>query len=380
MKFDMLFMRRRFLRTALMYFIQFLICGISGIIFNIGFNEYYSGIPYPGMLIICVVGFCIISHTFLLFDTVMRDTFLAEACEKLTIAENIKAVFKAKDTVIQALTLLIMTFIIPGMIFYGIEHSFNIHNGILIRAVEFAIYIFCLWGIKFAVFRKWHTLRNSASRLEETSSVRPIYHRTAYTFGVCTACAAVLIIATPMAISFLNLFSKYPIAILFAVLIAFFILVMIRYGKAVLARRKFIKQFKKVCAERGFKSSEIKAPYTSLFSDTGKINFSVDNGNCVCDCRLFPQFSKKYKAVFKEDGNALLKIPLLLFSKDVTFNYSFDSPNLKVLIFTPDAYNIYARTDETDVFISKNESLYGYRILTAEKFLNDLKYNSFDKK
>ncbi len=340
----------------------------------------YSGVVYPGMFIIGTIGAFAVFHTFSVYDTVQRDSYLKNSPMQFKLSSSIRTVMYDKDLWLQLLVVFALTFIAPGAPIWGIKYVFVISNGIICRAIQFLIYCICCITAKICARKRWiKASLFSPLDMKETASTRPIYHRLGFIFALCMACAVIMPLLTPMWITTVNLTAEFPILILVAVIAALAGLFISRYGKAIASRHRFIKDLKKICIEKEFKISKIKNTYTSLFKSNAEFDFTIYNLKNTYDCKILPQFSKKYKTVLNENGVLLTKVPYPLFSKEMQYRYTFDSENKKILIFTVIPDVLLYNDGKQASHISSNTKIGEYRIITYSDFLTAISYDSFNK-
>ena len=180
------------------------------------------------------------------------------------------------------------------------------------------------------------------------------------------------------------------------VAVAVFAFHCIDYIRAVWIRFRFFRKLKKAAHIHGYKISEIKHPYASLFVEHDGANFTVKANGKTYSCKLLcglhygdpMHFEEAGKGViirhlslrfrilagapFSRGGYIWQKVPEDIMQYHSYFQYSFEGEGTKVLIVCPTPHSIYATASDTMRPLDVNDKIYGYTLMTGSAFINAL--------
>ncbi len=122
---------------------------------------------------------------------------------------------------------------------------------------------------------------------------------------------------------------------------------LIRITKALIKRRKFIDELKRVCKQRRYVLSKIKAPYKSIFKLQEGESFNVRIGDRRFSCKFITCTRKNRPLYIMKNGIAawLVRIKFIsidLFSYTKSFYFGWEADCKKVIIINPTAKSLYA--------------------------------------
>lgn len=217
---------------------------------------------------------------------------------------------------------------------------------------------------------------------------------------------ALFISLSPLLLLFLDL------RVLALIVLLTFLPWIYRNIRALIKRRIFITALTKLCREKKYKLSKIKAPYKSLFKPQEGESFSVYINKRRYSCKLATAKKRTLPLYILPNGTGsfLIKvrfIRLVLFSYTKSFNFNYEAEGKKVLIVNPVPQRIllpYAEldedSDESSGILSKaggrfyvmnsprtkvsreldNGDIVGeFEIYSARAFLNALERDCIDK-
>lgn len=144
-----------------------------------------------------------------------------------------------------------------------------------------------------------------------------------------------------------------PVTLIIAILVVL-LPTIIRTISALRKRKKFIAELKRVCKQRRYVLSKIKAPYKSIFFLQEGESFNVRIGDRRFSCKLVTCKNKSIPLYVLKKGIAawLVRVKFIsieLFSYTKSFDFSWEADCKKVVIFNPTPKQLY--TPKGDVVI-----------------------------
>ena len=171
-------------------------------------------------------------------------------------------------------------------------------------------------------------------------------------------------------IVFLYLFVALLIA-LAAVLAAFFI-------RAMLKRKKFLTELKKICAEQGTALSKVQKPYWSVISQQKGTDFTLEKNGERYACKMVAAVFPSSPIAFADTGEGIRQDVLRIFNVHVLhmntlIDYRMEDKGKKIVIVLPVPQKIYASIGgSTPAPADTGEVLGEYTLYTASGFLGAL--------
>lgn len=174
------------------------------------------------------------------------------------------------------------------------------------------------------------------------------------------------------------------LGVLIAAVTVTVLLIGFNYISALRKRRKFIINFRRMCAERGFRLGDIKLPYASVFRTHDGADFTVIADGVSYDCKLMGTARRKCRMLMPECGDAVYRRSVMVFGRELfqtytVFPHEIDGENKKVLIFIPEPESSYtsAVSHSGGTLIGREIHVSGdrvgdYFIYTGETFINAL--------
>ena len=162
-------------------------------------------------------------------------------------------------------------------------------------------------------------------------------------------------------------------------------------------RRRLIKRLKKICADKGYELSPVRAPYRGLFRFYEGADFSVRIGERAYDCKLIGSKLKTGIMVFDYEGKFEVRVNLRMLRvghvamggaymhqtqlplfKTVT-DYAFESEHKKILIICPTCA-VTAVVDRGGYTpIDTGSEIGEYKIFNSTGFLGALERDCLDR-
>jgi len=177
---------------------------------------------------------------------------------------------------------------------------------------------------------------------------------------------------------FLTLFNVFGNITTLVILLSVVVLLLcLRYAKAFLARKRFLKQLAALCKANGFSLSKIDGAYRSLLFSTRKESFCVTRDGQTYACKLICGIRKMSPMYLDEHGNAKTVHSFTLgkfelFQYVSAFQYAFDSAHSKIVIINPIPRSVSVSFQGVARSIDTGEKIKGYHIYNATGFLNAL--------
>lgn len=162
-----------------------------------------------------------------------------------------------------------------------------------------------------------------------------------------------------------------------------------KYVRAWSKRRKFIKDLKSICRERGLECSGVKDPYRSVFkvcSDGESFTVTAASGRKY-SCKLISVIKKTSPFYVAYNGSCTVVHPFYIIKKQLTlfqyesaylFRYESDLP--KIVIINPTPNQIFSISQDKRVSeIASGDKVGDYKVFTATAFLNALERDVLEK-
>jgi len=157
-----------------------------------------------------------------------------------------------------------------------------------------------------------------------------------------------------------------------------------RVLRAVFKRRGFLRSLKKMCAEKGYKLSQIQYPYISLFVFLKDESFNITIGEKVYSCKLVSARKRKVPIAISAGGHLtfihIISIRgAILHQYTKTYKFDYESENTKVLIVNPVPKKVYEVRGEKMAEIDNGAVMGGYKFFAATGFLRAAELNVLDR-
>ena len=151
------------------------------------------------------------------------------------------------------------------------------------------------------------------------------------------------------------------------------------YLRAILQRKKCIKQLQKICQDQGYTLSEIRYPYRSVFKVCEGESFKFTVKNKTYSCKFIGKDLSSNPLVLSPNGTLVyLDQNPLRVTTLYKFGYKSDYP--QILIVNPTPKHVYTTQGEDNlVKIDNGDRVGNYKFYTASAFLRALELNVMDK-
>ena len=267
----------------------------------------------------------------------------------------------------------------------------------LLTFASSAVVLFLTWMM---TIRQWHALeaQEKAQFKRKNMTLMLIVRATllAPMYMFVAPLVPTLLVA---AISLVRIVVTFWWLILIVVLVLAVLCIAVPYLRALLIRRKFLQNLRKVAERRGYKISEIAHPYASLFTDHDGSSFTIAANGKRYACKLLSCLNYGNAMYLGENGqganvthiNYKFVVPLTqpfahllyrggtwaqapddLMRFQTSFTYGFEGEGKKVLIVCPTPYKIFAGTVGNTRQLDVGDKVYEYTLMTGTGFLNAL--------
>ncbi len=157
--------------------------------------------------------------------------------------------------------------------------------------------------------------------------------------------------------------------------------VAVHFIRAIGKRRDFVKRLKRYCADHAIPLSEIRRPCASLFFQQAGVDFTLEHGGTVYDCKLVAGVFARSPIVFSDTGEGFRQDSLRLFRVDLIhlntcIDYRMDDrpeSHRKLIIVLPTPKHIYVSVQGASPCPADTGERFGaYTLYTATGFLHAL--------
>lgn len=334
-----------------------------------------SGFPTWVQLLPCLLALPFIFNSILYVTTVYnareRDAFLKAKPQRPAFTTELKRILTSREFWIEYAvlsTLVVITSLLSGFFEFGLVFSPEAPQNYLARnllPIPVLLILFFLISIhrRYDARLYWYQLqaRGEVSRLENTFLLIPRILAIIFGYPLLFPSALYALLGI---FSFVNivvaLVNVMTLLGFTAVIlgIALFVMLILALNSLVL-RHKLIKKLKAVAKASGYKLSEIKRPYASMFLSREECNFTLEYQGKVFSCRLIGSWWQRAPLHFisKKHAIYLHKVGTRthFFSYECHFNYAFEGEGDKLLIICPMPRWLFASVDNTDKIITPED-------------------------
>ena len=392
---DHLFALKRVCRGALMYCLYLALLNLATWNYlivefdNVEKDEYIT-------LVFCVIlpfiSFFTMAGIFSDNDGYERDRYLLSV-NAGKARSDIAATLKEKTFIIETAVLICLTFLTPvtlghrtlfELIFgYGStsytsaeKHVFSL---ILAAAGTVMLFISKLEAKKFFII----------SRAEDRASLK-FFNKTALmtakAFLVYAIGCAVASATLPMFVSFFFMLKKAAninaIAIILLIVVA---VIIFKYLRAVSGVKRFIKNFRRMCDEKGYMLSEMRKPFRCFLFARGGPDLSVEISGKKYFCKIY-SFIFRPEKLYLDRGTAIILFKADLFGLNA-FNiflknkYEFDPDGgTGVIVFIREPKSTYAGFGRDVRRLYNGDIVDGFKVYDADGITGAAERDCIDRK
>lgn len=322
-----------------------------------------------------------LTRSFAVYDTEYRARFFEGDRPRLILKEKVKFLVTSLEFWIEIAIMLAFAALLPLDFGYATLVAALTHwnealvaNGRLIPVLIVLLLLLLLTFFAHLSALNWWIASHRSSE-KKRSEIGALLKAVLGVIGIY--CFGSLI--SPIILSvFLTLFNVFGnITTLVILLSVVLLLLCLRYVRAFLARRRFLKQLVAICKANGFSLSGIDGGYRSLLFSTRKESFCVTRNGQTYACKLICGIRKMSPMYLDEHGNGKTVHSVTLgkfelFQYVNAFQYAFDSANQKIIIINPIPQSVSFWSQGRSRPIDTGERIKDYHIYNATGFLNAL--------
>lgn len=166
--------------------------------------------------------------------------------------------------------------------------------------------------------------------------------------------------------------------LLIALVIALVAVIAAFYIRAMLKRRRFIADLKKICKERGAVLSDVKKPYWSVISQQKGADFMLEQNGKEYQCKLVASVFPSSPIAFADTGKGIRQDILRVFRVTVLhmntlIDFCMEGQGKKIVIVLPVPQQIYVSTEGSTPRPADTGEVFGeYTLYTSTGFLGVL--------
>ncbi len=348
---------------------------------------------FAGLIIVLLAFFSIVRYA-VLFDTEMRERYMAEHELIETFSDKLRFFGEYRKLVYSAGAVAVLYWIIPLGIWFPITPVlFGSNVSILEKLTSFpligAVFVAVAIRAMISAMNFWNedVLLTRYKRFDYTYKnylKKSLILFAAYFIGGSLFIVAANAVWTTLVLNIINFnrrsFNTLMTLLVVLVIIPFFF----RNINALLKRKKFIKQLKKKCEEHRCSLSEIRHPYASLFKNYNEYNFEFEKDGKTYACKLLCSKHRLRPMTFYEEGiganTRIIRIKKTeLFRINKYFRYSFDSDLKKLLVINPIPKMLYASEKGKSELIDNGDRVREYKVYSATALVNAIDRNTLDR-
>ncbi len=173
------------------------------------------------------------------------------------------------------------------------------------------------------------------------------------------------------------------IGIVAVVLLLVVIIYVIPLIKGMSKRRKFMKELKKVCDEKGFQLSPIVHAYRSFFAPCIEANFSITRAGKEYKCAFVSTLHRSTWLCFTSDTDAYFRHRIGTKEHHFTVNhhieYGIRGEGKKCIIVSPMPKHIFAESDGSSREILPGDRIWCYTVYNMSGFINAIDRDCLDR-
>ncbi len=345
------------------------------------FSHYYpSYYDFPAYVVVylCIPLVYSFSRQTMTCNEALRDRYF-ESVKDNRFISNISFLFRCPEFWIKAVVVGVMYITLPldwvFKAYYELYYSGGGFSSKLLSVIPMLGIMLLLYFLgNLTAIRFWNRNKEFAkvstkkAYIKNTMVIVVGFYMGSYVMNLMLP---IILSCMPLIVDFV--LSKYMIAVVAALIL----LVILRYLNALRKRKLCIKRLKKICAEKGYELSKIQSPYSTVFKHKDGENFSVFANGRGYACKFITARRKNIPIVIRPDEAysqvhtiRFIRLEILEYTRDHWFK--FDSEYQKILIVNPSVKHVFTYRYGKYVTIDNGDEVAGYKIYTANAFLNAL--------
>lgn len=334
-----------------------------------------SGFALPIQLLPSLIALPLIFNSIIYISTVYnrreREIFLWTKPERPKLSAELKRILGSREFWIEYAilsSLVVITSLLGGFFEFGLiifsefEQTFLIRNLFPIPLILLLFFIISLHR-RYDARLYWYQLqaRGETSRLDNTFLLIPRILAIVFGYPLLFPSALYALLGVFSVVNIVVALVNVMTLLGFAAAIAGVALAVMLFLalNALSLRHKLIKKLKAVSKKSGYKLSEIKRPYMSMFKAREECSFTLEYQGKVFSCRLIGSWWQRAPLHFISNKHALylhkIGTRTHFFSYECHFNYAFEGEGDKLLIVCPMPRWLFASTDNTDKIVTPED-------------------------
>lgn len=368
---------------------------ITVVVFQVSFflwvAEYYTDTTCYVIVAVALFTFYSLCKQTFKFDESIRVPYLEKGLQ--SFSEKAKTVLKRYDFWVISCFTALLFFAVPLKSFTVVLAGNKTDILSKLKILAFCLPVFTLLNFlaALAAMKDW----DKGSTGKKGYSKAAFAEEIAVITGVYTIGGVVLVLLFPYVSGITDIFkgtegvfSSNTVTAIAVILLAIIIIPpAVRTVRALLKRRAFIKQLKKVCEQKEYILSDIKVPYGSLFQPYSGESFTVKTDKKTYSCKLICGIKKNVPVTLYENGTGEYihtfnigakgaKVELFRYVKK--FNFGYESQHDKVVISVPVPRFMQMNKAGKIFPVDNGEEIGDYRLFAGTGFINALERECVD--
>lgn len=261
-----------------------------------------------------------------------------------------------------------------------VTHATTEKDKILWLSAFFAVLFVSAVLAHLSAYKRWGIIKDDKAYTRKRHAAEAVSACMVYVGGAFAFLTGLPVISPILSVVYKEIKVWHIIGILVLLSIPF----VFGLVRAVLKRKTFLKRLKALCEEKGYKVSQIRLPYLSLFLYSGGESFTLTVGEKVYSCKLIPGRKRNVPIVFSADGrlafiHAVKMRGAVIHQRVKIYNFGFESENPKILIVNPVPKQVFIECADKHIEIDNGSVVGDYKFFAATGFLHAAELNVLDK-
>ena len=331
----------------------------------------------------CFLAYFTLTRVFVLLDRTYRETFFEGEEKRLSIVKKGKFILLTPDFWIEILITYALVAIMPFQFGYTAlinTLSFYITISYTMTKLYVVLIAFPLLFLLnlLAYFSSLNWWVANYQREKKSAKEGHLFKHLISIFLIYCAASLIIPILLSVIVTFANILGNLTTIILLVSL--FILLTVLCYSRAFLLRKKFLRKLKRICNDKDYQISKIKAGYLSIFRFPQGSSFTIFKDEKVYECKLICGVRKSTPMFLDCEGNGknihTVRIGKLeLFHFVTFFQYGFETQHEKIIIVNPVPLQVSKTGEGRSKEIDTGEKIGKYHVYNSTGFLGALERN-----
>lgn len=241
-------------------------------------------------------------------------------------------------------------------------------------------------------YRIWHDMKGRTvyflnDFFKPSASISGYLMRT----GVMVFASFALALLTNMAGTLITIIKHFILQSIIIAVCIIVLLIFYAYARSLVKRLSFLRRLKKNAKSEGYTVKTVSKPILSSLKSFDGFNITVETAYKAYDCKLISGIKRNNAMTFLANGKIRVSHEVKfgkrtgqfsLFSYNTYIDYTFDSPNKKIIILSPCPRYVFASEQEGDkpTEIDIGFDMYEYKVYAGRGFISALSYGCVEKK